>query len=1145
MIQKRKPTPVFFDPAGWRKPLAMAAAVVLLSVAATALGIFIWSLFHTGVTPAATHAVAPAARAVPATPQPAANPRGPIVAAFFAPWEEAGLNSFRAHADALTHLLPEWLHLGEDGESLEEESTDPRLISRDLDLLRAARQRGIIVHAVLNNVTPEGFDPLRVHELLTSPEKQQALAERLRTWLLDRTCDGLNLDLENFATGDAALLPAFLERLSAVLHEAGLQLSVDLEVENNDAATLQRVAAVSDFVVLMAYDEHNENDEPGPIASQTWFSAVLAEATRKIPAEKLVIGLGNYGYDWTKGVSPAESISLHEALVRASTNAAGRSPQEVVRFDKTSLNPTFLYQDAESREHEVWFLDAVTAANQWKLIRQSPARGAALWVLGSEDEGVWSFFDRRLPAPPQANSPLLRRVSSSADFDFSGEGEILSVAAEAHAGRREIEVDRRTGFFGHETYQTFATPLVIRREHRQAGKLALTFDDGPDPRFTPQILDRLDLLQAPASFFVVGGQAAKYPELVQRIWQRGDDLGNHTFSHPNMERVDTARAVMEINSTQRVLQGLIGHSTTLFRPPFRVDADIHSVESARTVVLAARQHCVTVAASIDPHDWDPQKGEGPAARLRTGEDIAEEIIAQTHASGGNIILLHDGGGNRTATLRALEIFVPALRAEGYRFVTVSELAGQTRLATMPPVAAGQGPVVRLDRAIIGSSFGLLAAVRGLFYLAIGLGVLRVVLVTSLALLAHWRQRRRQWPGNFRPAVTALIPAYNERTVIAQTVESLLRSDEPPDEILVIDDGSTDGTADFAEAEFEDEPTVRVLRQTNAGKSSALNLGIAEATGDVLVCADADTQFAPDAVGKLVRHFADPRVGAVAGNVKVGNRVNVLTRWQSLEYITSQNLDRLAYSLGDAITVVPGAVGAWRRRAVLDADGYLTDTLAEDMDLTWRLHRAGWRVRTEQNAVAYTEAPETLGPLLKQRFRWTFGTLQCLWKHRGAVGHCGWFGGAVLPSIWLFNVFFQILAPLVDLQVVVAIVLAAQSWWTQHFAPLDWQPDFSSVEFLTVTVASFAAFFALDLVAAFIGLRLDREHPKALANLFWQRFAYRQVLYCVLLRAVTKAVCGTRMCWGKLERTGSSEVPVRAARPVAETLERDPAIEPAS
>ena len=610
-----------------------------------------------------------------------------------------------------------------------------------------------------------------------------------------------------------------------------------------------------------------------------------------------------------------------------------------------------------------------------------------------------------------------------------------------------------------------------------------------------------------------------------------------------MERVDAVRAVMEINSTQRVLEGLIGRSTTLFRPPFRVDADITSVDAARTVVLAAREHCVTVAAAIDPHDWDPQLGAGPTGRVRTAEDIADEIIAQTHATNGNIILLHDGGGNRAATMRSLELFVPALRAEGYRFVTLSELEGKSREAAMPAVGADQGPLVRFDHAVIGSSFGALAAVRWLFVLAIGLGVFRVVLVTTLALIAHWRQKRRTWPANFRPTVTVLIPAFNEKTVISRTIVSLLRSDEPAEEILVIDDGSSDGTADFVEAEFGDEPTVRVLRQTNAGKSAALNLGIAEAIGDVLVCADADTQFVPEAVGRLVRHFSDPRVGAVAGNVKVGNRVNLLTEWQSLEYITSQNLDRLAYSLGDAITVVPGAVGAWRRRAVLDADGYLTDTHAEDMDLTWRLHRAGWRVRTEQSAVAYTEAPETLRPLLKQRFRWTFGTLQCLWKHRGAIGGSGWFGWVVLPSTWLFNIVFQLLAPLVDLQVLVAIVVAAHSAWTQHTQQLDWQPNFSSVEFLTVTVASFAAFFALDLMAAFIGLRLDREHPRALLNLFWQRFAYRQLLYLVLLRAVTKALFGTRMGWGKLERTGTTELPV--FRPVEEPLDSDPAPEPAS
>ena len=150
-------------------------------------------------------------------------------------------------------------------------------------------------------------------------------------------------------------------------------------------------------------------------------------------------------------------------------------------------------------------------------------------------------------------------------------------------------------------------------------------------------------------------------------------------------------------------------------------------------------------------------------------------------------------------------------------------------------------------------------------------------------------------------------------------------------------------------------------------------------------------------------------------MKVGNRVNILTRWQSLEYITSQNLDRRAYAYLNAMTVVPGAVGAWRKSAVVAAGGYLRDTMAEDMELTYRLRRDGWRITADPETVGCTEAPATLRMFFRQRFRWTYGTLQCLWKHRGALFRYGWFGWVAIPAVWLFQVFFQALGPLVDLK----------------------------------------------------------------------------------------------------------------------------------
>ncbi|HEY6193859.1 MAG TPA: glycosyltransferase, partial [Candidatus Eisenbacteria bacterium] len=395
---------------------------------------------------------------------------------------------------------------------------------------------------------------------------------------------------------------------------------------------------------------------------------------------------------------------------------------------------------------------------------------------------------------------------------------------------------------------------------------------------------------------------------------------------------------------------------------------------------------------------------------------------------------------------------------------------------------------------------------------------------------RWRERRRG-PPDAAPAasVSVLIAAYNEAPVIARTIRAVLASREPPLEVIVVDDGSWDATGEVVEELAETERCVRLLRQQNAGKATALNRGITAARGELLVCLDADTLFSPETLGRLVAHFSDARVGAVAGNVKVGNRINVWTRWQALEYITSQNLDRRAYALLDAITVVPGAVGAWRRSAVVGVGGFQVDTLAEDMDLTWRLRRAGWRIANETSAHGFTEAPDSLETLYRQRFRWSFGTLQCLWKHRAALGRVGWFGRLALPTLWVFQIAFPILSPIIDLQVLVTLAGFIQSWLTRALLTQDWQPLPNAVESLSTVAFLYVFFFLLELFGASIAIALERERKRLLLWLFWQRFVYRQVMYAVVWRAVRTAITGRHAGWGKLERKNTAVIdePVEA------------------
>ena len=1045
-----------------------------------------------------------------------------IVAAFYATWQETGLHSLRANADHITHLMPLWLRIAPDAQSLDTRDWNLEWTPHNRDVLKIVNEHHIRVMPVLSNAHEGRFDAALAHELLTHPAKQRVLAVTLRDWLLAHHFVGVNVDLENLSEADTRLVPPLLARMAGVLHPAGLQISADLEVEGNvpDAGEMARAV---DFIVLMAYDQHYAAGEAGPLCGVDWFRSALRATLAKVPPEKLVLGLGNYAYDWTGGLAPADVLTYQEALYLAADNHPDENPANVVDFDSLAFNPTFHYEDEQGRDHEVWMLDAVTSANQWRIARQGGVRNMALWVLGTEDPAIWSFLDHERPNI-QPDSMALAHTSFPYDVEFQGDGEILTVAALPQPGLRSLDRDPGSGLFTDEQYLRYPTTYLIQRKGFLPKALALTFDDGPSTPYTGQMLDLMEKLGVPGTFFVIGENAERHPDLIQRIWTQGSEIGNHTYTHPNIAAVSRQRANFELNATQRVLQSNLGRSTLMFRPPYNADAEPTSAEEVLPILEAAKLGYFTVGEYLDPQDW---RLHDPDGSTRTPAQIAERVVDLVHRGHGNAILLHDGGGDRTATLGAMKLFVPALRAEGYRFVTVSDLAGVSRDKVMPPVSRRDLALLGGDKLAFYALFVTENFLRWAFLAGIALGAARVLWMTVLALVGWRRERRRHFDLSRTPSVSVLIAAYNEQPVIARTIAAVLASTLQPLEIIVVDDGSEDGTAEEVERAYGEDSRVRLERQANSGKATALNNAIALSRGDVLVCLDADTLFTPDTLGNLVRHFGDDRVGAVAGNVKVGNRVNLWTRWQALEYITSQNLDRRAYALLNAITVVPGAVGAWRRRAVLETGGFRTDTLAEDMDLTWRMRRAGWRIENDSEALGFTETPDSLTTLYHQRFRWSFGTLQCLWKHRDAVGRYGWFGRLALPTLWLFQIAFQILSPIIDLEIAWTLARVAVSYFTRALLTQDWQPLPQAVESLSTVGFLYLFFFLLELIGGTVAIVLDREKKRLLWWLFWQRFIYRQVMYAVVWRALRTAIIGRHAGWGKLERKNTATIEVAA------------------
>jgi len=1050
-----------------------------------------------------------------------------IVAAFYAPWQETGLNSLRDNAGRMTHLLPSWVHLSEDGKSLDFHDWDPAMVPHNNEVLAIAREHNLNIVPVFSNAEMSDFDPKRAHLLLADPSKQNAVIFALRRWLLANRFQGINIDFENLTDADYPLLIPFLRRMRAAF-PPNLKISADLADTDRTRPLWKPAAAICDFVVVMAYDEHGAVSKPGPIASIDWYRGVVRDANAVIPRNKLVIGLANYAYDWQEGRDWADPMSYQGALIQAAKYRPGEKPEDIIDFDEEALNPTFEYDDIDGKHHTVWFLDAVTAADQWLIAQSYNPRGMAIWVLGMTDPSLWSFVNR----DNLHQTPLMSKLNAihfPFDLEFVGEGEIARVAATPKDGSRTVDIDPKSGLALAETYHEFPKSFVISRKGYKPGMIALTIDDGPAAPYTAEMLDVLKKENVKATFFLVGQNAERYPNLVRRIWNEGHEIGNHSYTHPNLASMPEREARLELTATQRVFQSILHRSTVLFRPPYNADAEPSSENEVRPIVLGTSLNYVNVLELIDPQDWNTELRQADGTiHHRTAQEMLDSILLQLETEKGSSILLHDAGGDRSETVKLIPMLVETLRARGYRFVTISELIGATRDQVNPVVQEKDVFMLASDRIVFESIYVIELTLAITFLAAIILGTARVVFVTILALIGKFKARHVTYDASYKPAVSVVIAAFNEEKVISRTIRAVLANRYEPLNIIVVDDGSTDDTSGEVARSFSGQPKVTLMRQENAGKAAALNRGIGAANGEIIIALDADTIFGRGTIANLVRHFKDEKVGAVAGNVKVGNRMNPLTYWQSIEYVTSQNLDRRAYAIMNAVTVVPGAVGAWRREAVVAAGGYSSETMAEDMDLTWRIRREGYRIENEADAVGYTEVPDTFNALFRQRFRWAFGTLQCLWKHRSALGRYGWFGRIGLPSLWLFSVLFQVLSPLMDLEILWTLINITGNWALRGALTHDWYLLPQAVNSLVVIGFMYAFFFVIELIGSVVAFRLDREDSRVLVWLLWQRFLYRQLMYAVLLKSLTTAIAGMRTGWGKLDRKGTVNLVVEPA-----------------
>ncbi len=1068
-------------------------------------------------------------------------------AAFYVDWDAASYSSLKEHIKQIDLLFPEWLHVvSTDGTitayTLDDNKPYPIL---DKSGVHGVDQENKVARVIaLNHVDTEVFpqvnnyDPIKqtfypgIADFFANDQARAHFLQQVDAFLAANSAyRGISLDFEAFPETAQPGYQALVAALYSDLHAKNLRLYINTPVDDPDA-NLPFLAQNSDGLVLMNFDENQSAGDPGPVASQDWFTDNLTRIVKIVPKDKIICAVGSYGYDWTTAppieptkanpkppapkVLSAGMISTQEAWQTASDSTAK------VELDPDSLNAHFAYDDEDAHvQHQVWFLDAVTVLNQMRAVRSLGLQTFALWRLGSEDNSLWKIWDR-----PTATDPFktLNTIEPGYDIDQEGVGDILRVIKKPQNGQRtftlddddQVPVPYKT--ITKEEMTTYPLPYAVEQYGYQPHKVALSFDDGPDRDWTPKILDVLKKYGVKGTFFIIGEEAEQNVGVLQRVYREGHEIGNHTFTHPDISEISPGQVDLQLTLTERLFGSKLGVQPLYFRPPYSIDQEPDTNDQAAPVDRIQNLGYVIIGDKIDTNDWDEHPRKTP--QEITGSVLQQLADMDAHPDRrGSIILLHDGGGDRSVTVAALPVLIQALRAKGYDIVPVSELLGKTRAEVMPPLTERQRWQARADSITFFFIGFFNNAVIYIFYLGDVLMSARLIIIGVFAIIDRFRKRKNFAVPEYNPKVAVLIPGYNEEKVIVRTIRSVMMSNYKNIRIVVIDDGSRDRTYQTAIDAYPADIVsgrLTVLTKPNGGKADALNFALEHIDEEIYVGIDADGVIAHDAIANLVPHFANPDIGAVAGNIKVGNRVNLWTRWQALEYITSQNFERRALDLFDVVMVVPGAIGAWRTDAVKAGGGYHSNTVAEDADLTMNLLEQGYSVIYEDRCLAFTEAPINANGLMRQRFRWSFGILQAIFKHRGAIQKHRAMGLFALPNILIFQILLPLLSPFIDLMFVFGVL--------HYLIDKHFHPETASTTSFYKLLTFFLAFLVIDFSASALAFALERKHPASkgdawlLFHIWIQRFTYRQVFSVVLFKTLKRAIDGKPFAWDKLERT---------------------------
>lgn len=1126
-MMNEQATPIFADPTGRRKRVTNLFGGMLIIAATMALIGLLVALIHSPVLPSLEHAAAvvedvlsakaPATTGglnvtsqLPTLFVASSLSQNALRFAFVQSGDSRSIGSLKENASHLDAIIVDWLGAV---------SPDGKIALRNSASIATLREwmRQTTPHLAIFPLISEEFVGRKLAAVLASADLRRRLVGQIGEFVRSHDLSGVTFAPGQMPSSSHYAIASFLSDLRAEMRTSGGKVIIQLpnaDVSSHDV----ELANIADYALLTLYEDTYATPAAQPLAPQSWFEAKLHAAIRRLDRTKLIVGIGAYAKD-TSDAGIAQSISIQTAW-----DLMARSGAELL-FDANSLNPHLMFEDGRRTKHTVWLLDAVTGYNQGRVALSIHPAGISLWRLGLEEPSVWDVIGRSNLPKEQLLDPI--KVPQPAnDVVDHDKGAVFSISDERKPGKRNITVDPRRNLIVDEKLIDIPKSRKVESwGQKNQRRVALTFDDGPDAVYTPEVLDILKEKKVPATFFIIGQNALQNPNLMWRLYAEGHEIGNHTFTHPNLAGRSTSEAEFELNATQHVIESQLRIRTALFRAPYNIDDVLTNQDGLDVLDVVSKLGYVNVRVTVDPNDW-----ANP-----TSKQIVNRILKQIASKEDDeslVVLLHDSGGSRRSTITALPMIIDELHKRNYKFALVSDLLGVSRDEVMQSIHAKGIMSVALAE-LTGTGLGWVSFfVRSMPVLAIVtavIGILRLAVIIVFALHHCVRERDRR-ALKWRPkSLSILVPAFNEDKVICKTIRSLLVSRWRKFDIIVIDDGSSDETAEVVRRMFWKTRRVKVFKKENGGKSAALNFGLRQTNAEIVIALDADTIFEPGAIEKLVRHFVDPNVGAVAGRAVVGNEVSLMARFQSLEYVSSQNLDRRAFERFNAIGVVPGAIGAWRREGLIEAGGFPHDTLAEDADATVALERRGWKVLYEPAAVAMTEAPETVRAFLKQRFRWMYGTLQVAFKHRGALKDRSAPGVRfiTIPNIIIFQFLFTLLAPIMDLLLVMTLLVGLREWvLTGGLIVSD--------SLIKVSVY-WAVFQSIDAVLAALAIRLNGERRawSLFPLIFIQRFCYRQLLYAVAIRTLLAAIKGQFVGWGKLLRTGNVQEIARRPVPMSE------------